>query len=391
MPDALPAPDPQRRVTSLDGLRGWAALIVVIYHGATSALPWYDPSGAQRWPAGSPRWWLVQTPLHIVWAGPEMVVVFFVLSGYVLTLPALARSVNWLRYYPRRFVRLYLPAWAATAFATALHYLPSRHPIPHNAALNSFAIPITLGNGLKTAALVGPLQALPAFTTALWSMRWEVIFSIMLPAVVITVLTTRRRAALTVIAGALCAYALVRPTHGGHFVTLALHYLPVFVLGSLLAVRFPPTRTARSPRSEHPAATIALLLLTIGLLTAGYWIKDMDAGSVTGWPYLAAAAGACLAVWLAITNGATARALTTSTSQWLGHRSYSLYLIHYPIVLSLAFAFNGTASVPLLLITSVPASLVAADLLYRCVERPAIQLSRRIASHGNRRTSAERP
>jgi peptidoglycan/LPS O-acetylase OafA/YrhL len=53
---------------------------------------------------------LSYTPLHLVWAGPEAVLVFFVLSGLVLSAATQGRSdFRWSAYYPSRLMRLYLP------------------------------------------------------------------------------------------------------------------------------------------------------------------------------------------------------------------------------------------------------------------------------------------
>lgn len=65
----------------------------------------------------SATWWLAFTPVHLVWAGTEAVLVFFVLSGFVLAgpLPQRARRDRWATWYASRLVRLYLPVWASLA------------------------------------------------------------------------------------------------------------------------------------------------------------------------------------------------------------------------------------------------------------------------------------
>jgi hypothetical protein len=80
---------PSGRLPSLDGLRGVAALIVVVHHTlltvpSLSVAYFLDGPAAVR---GSKAWWLSWTPLHLIWAGGEAVIVFFVLSGFVLALP----------------------------------------------------------------------------------------------------------------------------------------------------------------------------------------------------------------------------------------------------------------------------------------------------------------
>jgi len=112
----------------LDGLRGWAAFLVVFYHsGKADNRPW------------------LQLPLiHILDAGHSCVTIFFVISGYVLTyrilkharkhdpiavLDTLASSVF------RRWMRLYLPTALASlvvALAMQLGLLPSPPTVLEN-------------------------------------------------------------------------------------------------------------------------------------------------------------------------------------------------------------------------------------------------------------------
>jgi peptidoglycan/LPS O-acetylase OafA/YrhL len=76
-----------QRLRSLDGLRGVAAIVVVAYHSLL-----ISPSLAEivvnNQPAEPGSFWdlLLHSPLRILIAGNEAVIVFFVLSGLVLTL-----------------------------------------------------------------------------------------------------------------------------------------------------------------------------------------------------------------------------------------------------------------------------------------------------------------
>ena len=112
------------RVPSLDGLRGLAALVVLAHH---VALAWPSISDAYLRPdlpgpaPWSTSWWLTSTPAHLLIAGPEAVLVFFVISGIALTIPVLQNTeFNWMAYYPRRSVRLYLPVVASVLLAALL-------------------------------------------------------------------------------------------------------------------------------------------------------------------------------------------------------------------------------------------------------------------------------
>jgi peptidoglycan/LPS O-acetylase OafA/YrhL len=68
-----------RRVNHLDGLRGIAALTVVVFHYLSAFVPALTPDQTAN------PYWLSDTPLAVVFNGPFAVVVFFVLSGFVVS------------------------------------------------------------------------------------------------------------------------------------------------------------------------------------------------------------------------------------------------------------------------------------------------------------------
>ena len=104
-------PGHEKRVLSLDGLRGLAALIVFLYHVDIMVKPFG---------AGGPS----------LFPGTASVMVFFILSGIVLSLVPFKHMGNggydWLGYYPRRVVRLCGPLFAAIALALPMGYVAWR-------------------------------------------------------------------------------------------------------------------------------------------------------------------------------------------------------------------------------------------------------------------------
>jgi peptidoglycan/LPS O-acetylase OafA/YrhL len=87
-----------RRIGSLDALRGVAALAVVIGHALPMGLPQVPPVVA-------------------VALGRVSVIAFFVLSGFVLSLPYFdGRPLPYPAFVVRRLCRIYLP-YAAVMFA----------------------------------------------------------------------------------------------------------------------------------------------------------------------------------------------------------------------------------------------------------------------------------
>lgn len=86
--------------------------------------------------------------------------------------------------------------------------------------------------------------------------------------------------------------------------------------------------------------------------------------------------GAVLVI-LSGSNHAASRALTSPFSLWLGNIAYSLYLWHWPLLIVLT-ALTGRENPPFVLgVAVVAASLILADLTYRHVESPLRQHRRR--------------
>ncbi len=69
------------KLDSLIGLRGVAAMAVVISHIINTAPALVHPG---LW---SVAWWFSYTPINLLWDGDESVLLFFVLSGFVLARP----------------------------------------------------------------------------------------------------------------------------------------------------------------------------------------------------------------------------------------------------------------------------------------------------------------
>ncbi len=361
------------RIRSLDGLRGVAALIVVIHHTLLAASPalanTYLPNNGFHGPTWA--WLLSETPLHILWAGPEMVLIFFVLSGYVLAIPAVRLASRWFdsSYYPRRIARLYVPAWFAIALGGLLHEL-HRHRVPGASWwLNAHVQQLTIYDGVRDATLVHGGTLWP-FTSVLWSLKYEVWFSLLLPLFLALAIATRqRRLAALVLAIGCVLVAVVGADRGA----ATLRFMPVFILGVLLAFHIERLQPPRS-RLVFPIASIACVCL----LTLDYMAGGQGSSNSTGLPYIAAVLGAVLAVWLAIVFSASRELLSRPRFQWLGSRSYSLYLVHEPIIVAIAFLLGGRPDAWLLLIIAVPAALIASDLFWRLVESPSVRLARRL-------------
>ena len=114
-------PNPAKnRFAYLDGLRGWAALLVVFHHGIIAidfALYTGQPSESR----GRGDLWLSGTPfVPLAASGNLAVCIFFALSGFVLTHAYINSRQYWLSLVARRYLRLGLPMLAGCLFAWML-------------------------------------------------------------------------------------------------------------------------------------------------------------------------------------------------------------------------------------------------------------------------------
>lgn len=83
-------------------------------------------------------------------------------------------------------------------------------------------------------------------------------------------------------------------------------------------------------------------------------------------------------VCMAAVDQRTGAVLRTPIPHWLGRVSFSLYLVHIPILLALQRLFSGREAPMWSALIGLPASLMAAEVLFRLAERPAIELSRKL-------------
>lgn len=376
------------RLSGLDGLRGVAALVVVVHHSLLTM----SGFAAVYWGLPFPTFVapFAYTPLHVLWAGGEAVLVFFVLSGVVLTLPSSrGRAIPWRAYYPSRLVRLYLPVVAAVLCAVGFALLwPRTADAGYGPWMQSHDEPLTFSSVARNMVLVTGTSWLDS---PLWSLRWEVIFSLLLPVYVFVARRWGRRwwLPIAVLLGG-CAVT------GNAIGSDALHYLPFFGFGALLAVLREDLQRVGDllfARKGGRVLEVSVVVLASVLVTTSWW-GPRGGRTVSGIEFAAVVLGVVLIVGLAIAGPGTRRVLSGRGLVWMGAVSFSLYLTHEPIVVSIALIAPRDSSWITPLVT-IPIALGFAWVFWRLIESPAHRLARslgdRLAQSGRSRTIVDPP
>ncbi|MFD4604521.1 acyltransferase family protein [Streptomyces sp. NPDC058464] len=346
----------RRQVQGLDGLRGLAALYVVLFHCWLYTFPGYPRSSAPEWLGG-------------LMFGRLAVVFFLVLSGFSLAIsPARHgwRSAGVREFLRRRAWRILPPYWAALALSLVISWfvVPASHFGPPTGAT-------VLVFGLVAQDVV----TAPTPNGAFWSIGVEAELYLLFPlllfvrrrwgAVVLAVCVT-----LPVVAGGLTAPGGT-PVEGDNW--LAPHLAPVFAAGVVGAgVVAASDRVRRLPWGWF-AVLAALPVLALGAVRGPVW-------TVNHYFWIDLAIAPAMAMLLAaVATGKPAvlvRLLTARPVHGLGNFSYSLYLIHLPIVMAVIrriaphFVSRGLPTFWFTLAVGLPVSILAAWIFSRLFEIP---------------------
>lgn len=338
---------------ALDGMRGICIAAVVLFHA-------FAVAHLGGWMRG----------------GFIGVSVFFTLSGFLITsllLRELASrgTIGLTSFWARRIRRLW-PASFVVIFAVVALAAVDRLSVQSsdaNAATWSVTNWHVIAGGQQRLlqTIIGPLGPT-------WSLAVEEQFYFMLALLIVAVARlTRPHIALSIVA----SVCIVVPVTLSNLVTdwqpslefNTVFRMPELFVGVLLAIwQRPILRLLRDGRRGDMVAGMGLTALLSAFLFVDYSPPWLLRGGYT----LIAAISAITIAGL-LQRGYVGTAISTAPMRWLGVISYSLYLVHWPVLSLLTPARVGRDGVVYAVIV-VCVSLAAAFALHRLVERPLRRL-----------------
>lgn len=359
---------PTRYMPQLEALRGWAILLVVVFHYFGILFN----GGAGGLPESSPLW------LRVVAAGNTGVTLFFVLSGFLLTQPFIlalrnGEQIGFASFYGARLLRIVPLYYCAVLIACLVS--------PSSSALKALLF-IPIG-----------FDIFP-FSVPWWSLSTEMQFYLLLPWLM---LALRYRSGRYWLAGivllwlTLHCYYFLQPNWLASKQTLWLQFslfgrAPAFLVGALCSYFYLGRGFAWLSSSPKSLALLSISLM-ISLLALLQWYGSVGQNRALQLMPLyhsveALLWGGMLLCTLGWYGKWTALPLNPLFSHF-GTISYSLYLIHVPVQFYLIYpvkraggeAFSPASIESLGAIAgSFLLSWLLAVICYRMIERPFLRL-----------------
>ena len=361
-----------QRILELDGIRGLAILLILIWHYVTLQLV---EAPNQDWPLVRS---VVQATL-LSWSGVDL---FFVLSGFLIAgiLFDHRHSANYFQvFYLRRICRIF-PAYylQLILFAAAVALAPAPRSASLSWLLDQTMPAWSYATFTQNFAMAHEEHFGANWLAITWSLAIEEQFYLLFPLIV---RYTSSAFLPWVLWGGFIGAPILRTGLGTWpaFLWMPCRMDALFV-GALLAYY------VRQPRWLDRLRQIPTTVYLVGLVIfAVYVVEKVDSALLN--PHnkmlLAMFYGALLLVILVDQQSIMAKALRAGWLRWLGRVSFGIYLMHYAMI-GLAYSLLGwsgpritTLLDGLVTVAVLSVTLLLAHVLYEKFEKPILTIGHR--------------
>ncbi len=362
------------RLNHLDSLRGIAALIVVLSHFASMipdnvyALSHHNVREALTSFSNAGVYTLIK--LHM--AGRSAVILFFVLSGFVLARSLENGQPSFLEYAVRRFFRIYPILFLTIIISYFLHVVIGYDNESQSNWLTDTCNPDMSYSSLLRNLVLWGTSGSNGFDGVIWSLVYELRISMLFPFILSGIMRFKLKAVIFWMLLSIIA-------------TMYLHHLTGsfatgfgeknFALTLLDTVYFTVFFAAGAYLSVNGRRMFALLtkvpvwiLVPLSMIVAYSFLKSDAVGTVLAGDYIRGT-GAVGLIAFAMSFNKFENALNFKTPIWMGKISYSLYLVH-TLIIYVVYELWPKLPLPLTIAAVLMTSLMAAHVMARLVEFP---------------------
>ena len=350
------------QILELGAVRGIASVMVMLAH---SLILYRNPDWFQQF--------------TYLFNGRGAVVVFFVLSGFVLTYSLKGRGIDQasvVNFYVKRLFRLYPAIWAASCLSMLyLIFVHWRVPSPDASDFFHLRFRTERYNWIFITASFAGMTAyvLPQ----IWSIFVELVASVLMPFIAFAAYHRARLFWWLTLAALIASFVIDDKI----YYLVGLYMVDFFIGASIAILPAGIMAVLKSPRL--PAGPIALVAAA-GLVVSQY--LPLTYYSPIAALYEATLAGLLIA--LLVHSKLDCPMLRSRVAVFLGDISYSVYLLHFFVCCSVMKGLDALQNahvlalpIPLksliVAIATVTITIPLATIFYRYIELPGIQLGKR--------------
>ena len=329
------------RLVELEAVRGIAACVVLVHHCLLGFAPTlHGLVGPTK------AWSLFGTPLFALVNGSAAVVVFFVLSGFVLTYRAIESkdtALLWLGA-AKRWPRLAVPIITVNVLAAQIAAMQFYWNIPASSENGSMWLSWFYRAPYSSSQILGAIYeggvgtflfGQAYFNSNLWTMYYEFFGSLLVFGLAYLFLKAR-----------VSYFVIVASVASAAAIYCSVYFL-CFVTGIALAIiRYGLPISAKLSPGRHWKTSLTIFAIILAILLFGYHEHIGDSASMRFYGFLSPIAalnpigfrvvlhtiGAVIVLVLALKSP---DCLRTNLAALIGRLSFSTYLLHIPLICSI--------------------------------------------------------
>ncbi|MDE1548171.1 acyltransferase family protein [Jeotgalibaca caeni] len=355
-----------KRLKVFDGLRGLAAVVVMLFH----VLTWTEVGHAANYQQSflniSWKAWTV-TPLKLLWSGNEAVILFYLIGGFVLVKPYLeGRELHFPSFFQKRFTRLVVPYWAvltATLLCIAV-FGEMKEGIVLSGSFDAKWAEVP-----SVAEVVGQFFVwdanLDVTAGAFWSIVQEWRISLVMP--VVGILLYRYSTGRVVIGVLALNRILALLLEEAPSLHRTNYYFLYFLAGAVLCKHFDEICSWFRKHSWLGWLSLVLIPIQWVLMGVGVDIGRRQSLILTSIGFI------LLILWVVESKTLT-RFFESAWLQFLGRISFSLYLTHSTFIVLFTTIFGQLFDPTTMLMVSPLFAIWFAWIWYERVEQGLLQL-----------------